>query len=90
MGCHGVPGQYQQDRPDLDGFLDRPIASSTGFQYSAVLGQVQQRHERWTPKLLDQFLASPKTFAPSTKMEFQGLHHKEDRDALLRYLQTVY
>ncbi len=92
MGCHGVPGQYRQGLPgpDLDGFLDRPIASSTGFQYSAVLGQVQQRHERWTPKLLDQFLASPKTFAPGTKMEFQGLHHKEDRDALLRYLQTVY
>jgi arylsulfatase A len=88
IGCHGMPGQYRQGLPgpDLAGFLGRPIASYPGFQYSAALGQLSQQHQRWNPKLLDQFLASPKNFAPGTKMEFQGLLNAEDRQALIRYL----
>ena len=92
VGCHGMPGQYRQGLPgpDLAGFLKRPIASSPGYPYSAALSQLRQRNQRWSPELLDAFLASPKSIAPGTKMEFQGLLNQADREALASYLKTIY
>ncbi len=91
-GCHGTPGNHRVGfpAPDLDGFWDRPIASGTDFEYSAALINVRRRgSERWTPELLDKFLAAPKKFAPGTRMEFQGLLKEEDRKALIEHLKIT-
>lgn len=91
-GCHGAPGQHRVGlpAPTLDGFWDRPIASGPNFDYSDALSGVgRNRGREWTPELLDEFLASPKRFAPGTKMEFQGLLKPEDRQALIEHLKKT-
>ena len=91
-GCHGAPGQHRAGlpAPSLDGFWDRPIASGPDFHYSDSLRKIggESGGKKWTPDLLDQFLAGPKRFAPGTKMEFQGLLKEEDRKALIEHLKT--
>ena len=75
--------------PNLDGFWDRPIASDEQFDYSAALRAVSmQSSTQWTEELLDDFLASPKEFAPGTKMEFQGFLDPEDRRAIIEHLRA--
>ncbi|MEM9478138.1 MAG: hypothetical protein AAGA58_00600 [Verrucomicrobiota bacterium] len=88
-GCHGTLGQHHAGMPgpDLDGMWDRPIASSKGFEFSTALIDLRKSHgEKWTPELLDEYLAGPKRLAPGTKMEFQGLLNAEDRKALVDHL----
>jgi cytochrome c len=89
-GCHGAPGQHRvgMPAPSLDGFWERPIASGPGFDYSDALSRIGRGNGgKWTPELLNQFLTSPKTFAPGTKMEFQGLLNAQDREALIEHLK---
>lgn len=89
-GCHGAAGENRSGLigPTLDGMFDRPIASLETYDYSKAL-QEQSLSSPWTSGLLDQFLASPKTFVPGTKMEFQGLLNIEDRSALIDYLLST-
>lgn len=89
-GCHGAPGQHRVGlpAPSLDGFWDRPIASSSEFEFSTALQKIrEERGGKWTPELLNEFLAAPKSFAPGTKMEFQGLLNEADRRALIEHLK---
>ena len=90
-GCHGAPGQHRVGlpAPTLDGFWDRPIAGGPNFEYSSALKSVgNSSGGKWTPELLDKFLASPGKFAPGTKMEFQGFLNEEDRTALIAHLKS--
>ncbi|MEM1442683.1 MAG: c-type cytochrome, partial [Verrucomicrobiota bacterium] len=89
-GCHGAPGQHLPGMvgPTLDGLFDRPVATAESFEYSEVLKNYA-RGEPWTAERLDEFLAAPKTFAPGTKMEFQGLLNPEDRQALIDHLRET-
>ena len=90
-GCHGAPGDWSNGMvgPSLDGFWDRPIASEESFDFSDALRAVSEDGGvRWTPELLDAFLANPKAFAPGTKMEFQGFLNPDDRRAVIQYLMT--
>ncbi|MEM7015136.1 MAG: c-type cytochrome [Verrucomicrobiota bacterium] len=89
-GCHGAPGQHHGGlpAPTLDGIWDRPIASDKGYEYSDGLTEIRNtRNKTWTPDLMEEFLASPKRFAPGTKMEFQGLLNDEDIKALVEHLK---
>ena len=85
IGCHGMGTNVGPLAPSLRGLYGRPIAVQKDFEYSAAL----KRHEgdNWTAKNLDSFLASPRTFAPGTKMEFQGLLNATDRNALIQFLR---
>ena len=87
FSCHGHPGQSRSNvvAPSLDDIFNRPIASVEGFEYSNALTKLDVSG-RWTPDMMDQFITSPKAFAPGTKMEFQGLLNAEDRKALVDYL----
>ncbi|MEM6279925.1 MAG: c-type cytochrome [Verrucomicrobiota bacterium] len=90
-GCHGAPGQHRPEMvgPTLDGLFDRPIATAENYEYSDVLKNYA-KGEPWTAERLDEFLAAPKTFAPGTKMEFQGLLNATDRRALIDHLQETF
>lgn len=89
-GCHGAPEQHRPGMigPTLDDIFKRPIASSKDFEYSDALLK-HANGDPWTPETLDQYLAAPKTFAPGTKMEFQGLLNEADRTALIQYLNQT-
>lgn len=91
-GCHGGPGSWRAGMPgpSLDGFWNRPIASAAGFEFSDALRSVaEEQGARWTPELLDEFLASPRSFAPGTKMEFQGFLNPDDRRAIIDYFERM-
>jgi cytochrome c len=72
--------------PNLWGVIGRPIASHEGFSYSGALAD---KSGEWTWDDLDQFIASPKEFAPGTKMSFAGIKKEGERADLLAYLRTL-
>ncbi|SLN47682.1 Cytochrome c-552 [Aquimixticola soesokkakensis] len=83
--CHKLDGTNSTG-PHLDGVVDRQVASLDGFAYSDALAGLDNA---WTPEHLSEFLASPKGYAPGTKMGFAGLPKVEDRANIIAYLATM-
>jgi cytochrome c len=84
--CHKLESGANATGPHLFGIFDRDIASADGFGYSGTLAGLEGN---WTAEALDGFLASPKKYAPGTKMSFAGLKKQKDRANLIAYLQSV-
>lgn len=83
--CHKVDGKNAVG-PHLDGVVGRPVASVAGYSYDAALKGLGGD---WTPDRLQQFLHSPKKFAPGTKMGFAGLPKAQDRADVIAYLASL-
>jgi cytochrome c len=85
--CHtfeaGAPNKIG---PALHNVVGRDIASAPGFSYSSAL---QSKDGTWDYDQLNQFLTSPKEFAPGTKMAFAGLKKPEQRAAVIAYLRSI-
>ena len=72
--------------PNLWAVVGKPVAHLGGaFAYSDAL---KSHGGTWDWETLSQWLKSPKTFAPGTKMTFAGLSKPEDRANLLVYLNS--
>ncbi|MDA0675952.1 MAG: cytochrome c family protein, partial [Proteobacteria bacterium] len=56
-----------------------------GFNYSPAL---TRKDGEWTYENLDQFLASPKDFAPGTRMTFAGIKRAQERADVIAYLRA--
>ena len=70
--------------PNLWGVIGRKVGSEAGFSYSdAITGLGGE----WTYDRLDEYLTSPKAYAPGNKMSFAGLKKPGDRAAVLLYLR---
>lgn len=83
--CHNIAaGQPNRVGPNLHGVFDRDPASAPRYKYSRALEEFDQ--ERWTPALVDEWLANPKTFLPGNGMFFDGLAKDEDRRDLVAWL----
>jgi len=88
--CHNFEaGGANKTGPGLYDVVDRLIASHEGFAYSDALAGLGAEGEHWTYENLNAFLASPKAFAPGTKMTFAGLKRDNERADLLAYLQSL-
>ncbi|MDA5092578.1 c-type cytochrome [Aliiroseovarius sp. KMU-50] len=84
--CHKLEDGANSSGPHLFGLVNRPIASVGGFNYSeALLGHGS---DTWTPEKLNEWLASPKAFAPGTKMSL-SVKKEGDRVNLIAYLQSI-
>jgi cytochrome c len=84
--CHKLEDGANGTGPHLFNVVDRTVAAIDGFSYSGALTGLSGG---WTAEALDGFLASPKKYAPGTKMGFAGLKKAKDRANLIAYLQTV-
>ena len=83
--CHKVDGS-ESTGPHLNGVVDRAVASVAGFGYSDALKGLGGN---WDATRLNDWLTSPKAFAPGTKMTFAGLAKPEDRANVVAYLKSL-
>jgi cytochrome c len=84
--CHTVTqGGAAGVGPNLYGVVGGKHGNQAGFAYSdALIGKAGP----WTFEALNEWLTSPKAYAPGTKMSFAGLSKPEDRANLLVYLNA--
>ena len=83
--CHTVTKDgAKKVGPNLWGVVNRPAASVEGFKYSKSMQE--RAGQPWTPELLEEYLAAPKTIVPGTTMSFAGIKKPEERKALVAWL----
>ena len=85
--CHVVAaGGANGIGPNLWAVMGAPIGKGAGgFAFSAALAG---KGGNWDWKTMDDWLASPRAFAPGTKMTFAGLGSPEDRANVIVYLNS--
>jgi cytochrome c len=85
--CHTInAGGANGIGPNLHGVVGEGIGQGAGgFAFSDAL---KSKGGNWTFDLLNEWLKSPKAFAPGTKMTFAGLSKPEDRANVIAYLNT--
>lgn len=87
--CHALePGGRSLDGPSLESLVGRGVAAKPGFDYSPALRKFAAANPRWTPALLDRFLADPQAVAPGNAMGFFGIDDPAERRALIAYLAS--
>jgi len=72
--------------PNLWNVLGRTKANQPDFPYSSSLAQIGGA---WNYDALDDFLTSPKEYAPGTKMAFPGIKKPAVRADIIIYLRTL-
>jgi len=85
--CHTInAGGANGIGPNLHGVVGEAIGKGVGgFAFSDALKSVGGE---WTFDKLNDWLKSPKAFAPGTKMTFAGLSKPEDRANIIAYLNS--
>ncbi|WP_126174778.1 c-type cytochrome [Tsuneonella rigui] len=84
--CHTFDqGGGVKQGPNLWATVGEPIGKGkAGFAFSSALSG---HGGDWSYENLDAWLASPKAFAPGTKMSFAGLSNGQDRANIILYLK---
>lgn len=86
--CHDASkGGPNKVGPNLWGIVGRNHGIHEGFAYSDAMAALKDKP--WTYEALNEFITSPKTAIPGTKMGYGGLKKDADRANLLAYLQTL-
>jgi cytochrome c len=87
MACHSIEqGGANGIGPDLYGVIGTPIGKhAAGYAYSNVIANHGGSRDY---ENLFEWLRSPKSFAPGTKMSFAGLSSPEDRANMIAYLKA--
>lgn len=84
MACHNADkGGANQMGPNLWGVIGAPIGQGRGYAFSDALSK---KGGTWNWDNLSQWLTSPRTFAPGTKMTFAGLGDPQDRANVIAFL----
>ncbi|MBA2466902.1 MAG: cytochrome c family protein [Sphingomonas sp.] len=86
--CHVIaPGGANGIGPNLWAVMGKPIGQGAGgYPFSAALAG---KGGNWDWKAMDAWLASPRAFAPGTKMTYAGLGSPKDRANLMVYLNNA-
>ncbi len=82
--CHNAnQGGANGLGPNLWGTMGANLAHVAGFNYSEAL---RSHGGTWDWETMSQWLRSPRTFAPGTKMTFAGLSDPQDRADVMLFL----
>lgn len=85
--CHSVEAGKNKRGPSLAGVIGRKSGTVANYHYSeamATAGIV------WSPARLAQYLASPKTDVPGTKMRLLSHPSPDEVSALISWLQQAH
>lgn len=86
--CHSFDdGGPQKVGPNLWDIVNAPHAHIPEFAYSDAL--LAMAEEPWTYEALNAFLASPRDYAPGTKMSYAGMRSVQDRANMIAYLRSL-
>ncbi|MEW4466225.1 cytochrome c family protein [Parasphingorhabdus sp. JC815] len=86
VACHTIDqGGANGIGPNLYGALGKSHGHVAGFAYSDALTSISGN---WDFENMDEWLTSPRKYAPGTKMTFAGLGKPEDRANLIAYMNT--
>jgi cytochrome c len=87
--CHTFDkGEPNKIGPNLWNVVGQPIAEDRGgYSFSDALEK--HKGEKWTPELLNEWLAGPQNFAPGTKMTFAGFPQEQKRAEVIKYLESL-
>ena len=84
--CHNADqGGANALGPSLYGVMGNPVASHPGFAFTDAL---KGKGGSWDWDTMSAWLASPKKFAPGTKMTFAGLSNPQDRANVMAFLNS--
>ena len=84
--CHNAqPGGAHALGPNVYAIMGAPIAGKPGYAYSEAL---KSKGGTWTWEAMSEWLKSPKSFAPGTKMTFAGLGDPQERANLMVWLNS--
>jgi cytochrome c len=84
--CHSfAKGAPNKIGPNLWGIVGSKPAEVPGYSFSDAMKAREDKP--WTYEALDNFLTSPKTFVPGTKMTFPGLPKPQDRADIIAWLR---
>ncbi len=90
IACHNMkPENKNMVGPGLWGIIGHKVGTHVDFKYSKIFQELSANGLVWDYENLNEFLTSPKTFAPKSKMTFAGIKKDQDRADLLAYLQTL-
>lgn len=87
--CHTFgKGEPNGQGPNLFGIVGRPLASESGFKYSAGM-KAAAAGKVWDEKLLDAWLTDTQSVAPGNAMTyFEG--DEARRQKIIAYLRTLH
>ena len=86
QACHTFQkGQGSNVGPNLYGVVGRPVASVSGFNYSAAL---KAKGGTWTFDALNAWLKNPRGDVPGTLMTFAGIDTEQERADIIDYLNS--
>ena len=87
QGCHNADqGGANMTGPNLWGVMGEQVASGHGgFAFSDAL---KNHGGRWDWDTMSAWLASPRDFAPGTRMGFGGLSNPQERADILLFLNS--
>ena len=88
VACHTLsPDEGNRAGPTLAGIFGRRIASLPGYNFSPALKRLEIV---WTPETVAKlFEVGPAAYTPGTKMPEQTIGSREDREALVRFLEKA-
>jgi cytochrome c len=88
QACHDFSeAGVNKTGPDLYNIVGSKVAEVPGFAFSDALKA--RESDTWTYQNLDDWLLSPKGWAPGTKMTFAGIKDDKDRANVIAYLATL-
>ena len=88
QSCHDfTKGGPNKTGPNLYGIVGEKIADVPGFAFSDALKA--HSSETWDYAKLNEWLISPKAYAPGTKMTYAGDKDDQDRANIIAYLGSL-